>query len=88
MTQEELNKLYENNIKEVNKLNIGSRQKIKALLQGINNHGEAYIKLSGAIEGGNKINYTHIEGEKNLVTTIANFVGLKINDTTLETHYS
>ncbi len=88
MTLQELDELYENNIKEINKLNTYSKMIIKALLQGITTNGQAYIRLSGAIEGGNKVNYTHIEGEKTFIVTIAKAIGLTVNDTTLETQYA
>ena len=62
MTQVQIDQLFINNGNKLNKLNIASGSMIKALLMGLASNGPVYIRLDDADVGGNKVNYTHIEG--------------------------
>lgn len=62
MTQVQIHQLFIGNGNKLNKLNIASGSMIKALLMGLASNGPVYIRLDDADVGGNKVNYTHIEG--------------------------
>ena len=88
LTQEQINQLFIDNTKEINKLNIASGSMIKALIQGIASNGNNFIRLSGGIEGGHKISYIHIEGNQDLIAAIGKALGLTVTDTTLEARHA
>lgn len=84
MTQVQIDQLFINNGNKLNKLNIASGSMIKALLMGLASNGPVYIRLDDADVGGNKVNYTHIEGDKTLVAKIGEGLGLKVTVTETE----
>ncbi len=88
LTQAKINQLFIDNTTEINKLNIASGSMIKALIQGIASNGNNYIRLCGAIEGGHKISYIHIEGNQDLIATIGKALGLTVSDTILEARHA
>ncbi len=84
MTQVQTDQLFMDNINELNKLNIASGSMIKALLMGLASNGRVYIRLTDTAVGGNKVNYTHIEGNKTLVARVGEGLGLIETDTRFE----
>ena len=84
MTLQDLEELVDNNNREIRKLDKTSGSLIKAWLYGIASIGHIYIRLSDAIEGGNKVSYTHIEGDLEFAINIGRMAGLTVGDTTLE----
>ncbi len=87
MNTQQIEKLFGENMMEVNKMNIASGSMIKALLQALESNGLVYIELSNAESEGYKVNYCHIEGDKTLLIEITSALGLLISNNTLETHH-
>jgi hypothetical protein len=87
MNTQQVEKLFGENMMEVNKMNVASGSMIKAFLQALESNGLVFIELSDAVPGGHKVSYKHKEGDKSLLITIASALGLVITNTTVETHH-
>lgn len=87
MNTQQIEKLFGENMMEVNKMNIASGSMIKALLQALESNGLVYIELSNAEPEGHKVKYIHKEGDKTLLIQIASALGLVISNNTLETQH-
>ncbi len=87
MNTQQIERLFGENMMEVNKMDIASGSMIKAFLQALESNGLVYIKLSDAVLDGHKVSYVHKEGDKSLLITIASALGLVITNTTVETQH-
>jgi len=88
MTQQEIDQLFNANVLEIDKLNTASGSMIIALIQGIESNGPAYIRLSGAVNEGHRVNYEHISGDASLVSRVGGSLGLIITDNSIETRHA
>jgi hypothetical protein len=88
MTQQEIDRLFDHNVQELNRMNSASAAMIKGLIQGIESNGPAYITLSNAIQDGHKVDYEHVEGDETLVGRVGRSLGLIVTANTLETRHA
>ena len=78
MTEEERKKLFEDNIKEINKMYVPAGSLVKNLIMELDrNNRNTYIKLHDAVTDGHVVHYDFLEGDKILVLNIANALGFK-----------
>ncbi len=87
MNTQQIEKLFGENMMEINKMDIASGSMMKAFLQALESNGLVFIELSGAVLDGHKVSYVHKEGDKSLLITIASALGLVITNTTVEAHH-
>lgn len=84
MTEAEKDKLFENNVKEINKLKIAAGGMVKSLIMELKRRN-TYIKLHSAVNKGHKVNYIFLEGEQERVFRVARALGFKtVTNDTLE----
>lgn len=84
LTWEDIEKLYNENIQEVNKLDTGSGSIIKQMLLELETN-KTFIKLNNAVQNGHSVNYEFLEGNKDLVYAFGNYLGLiKITENKIE----
>ncbi|SHF72968.1 N-acetylmuramoyl-L-alanine amidase [Fodinibius roseus] len=78
MSEQEIDSLFEENVKELNKMNVSAGSMVKGLIQELqrNNRG-TYIRLRNAVEEGHQISYDFVEGDKSLVKRIGTALGFK-----------
>jgi hypothetical protein len=84
MTQQEIDALFNSNVLEINKMDISSGSMIKELIMEMESNGPAYIRLNNADEGGHKISYTHVEGDRTLTGRVGNSLGIIVTADRLE----
>ncbi len=78
MSQEERNKLFENNILEINKMYVPAGSMVKNLIMELErDNRNTYIKLRNAAANGHLVHYDFVEGDSSLVINIANALGFK-----------
>jgi len=78
LTEEEINKLFEQNMKELNKLYVPAGSMIKGLIMELaRNEKKTYIELKNAKKDGHIIYYDFIQGDPGLVYRIGLALGLK-----------
>jgi hypothetical protein len=74
----DLNKLFEHNVQELNKMNVSAGSMVKGLIMELERDGRnTYIKLKDAESDGHKVNYEFIKGDAGLVFSIAYALGFK-----------
>ncbi len=89
MEKEEIDELFEHNIKELNKMDVAAGSMVKGLIMELErDERDTYIKLSDAEDGGHSIHYDFVEGDKSLVNRIGNALGFKqVTEDTLEVRH-
>lgn len=88
MRQEEIDKLFNSNMEELNKMNIASGSMVKALLQAIESNGPSYIRLSNAVVQGHRVSYSVVEGSAETVVKVAALLGLLLGDSFIEAYHA
>ncbi|PKD44270.1 N-acetylmuramoyl-L-alanine amidase [Rhodohalobacter barkolensis] len=86
MSESEIDNLFEENAKELNKMNVSAGSMVKGLIQELerDNRG-TYIRLRDAVKNGHQISYDFVEGNKSLVKKIGTALGFKkVTDNKLE----
>jgi hypothetical protein len=86
MTAEEVENLFKSNVLEINKMHVPAGSMVKALIMELErDNRNTYIKLYDAAVNGHSVKYDFIEGNKNLIVSIANALGFKtVTDDLLE----
>ena len=78
MTEEEKDKLFENNVQEINKMNIAAGSMVKGLIMAlVDKNRNTYIKLRDAVSNGHIVSYDFVAGNPQLVFDAANSQGFK-----------
>jgi hypothetical protein len=78
MTEEEKDKLFENNVQEINKMNIAAGSMVKGLIMALDDKNRnTYIKLRDAVSNGHIVSYDFVAGNSQLVFDAANSQGFK-----------
>lgn len=78
MSEEDINKLFEHNMKELNKMYVPAGSMIKGLIMELARDGRnTYIKLRDAVSDGHIVNYDFVQGDPGLVYRIGLALGLK-----------
>ena len=75
--------LFNDNVEQINKLNIASGSMFKALIMALKDNGETYIRYSDAQSDGHQLTYSLVEGDNEMVTEIAQALGIMVNNNTL-----
>ena len=86
MTSEDIDKLFEHNVQQINVMNIVAGSMVKGLIMELERGDRnTYIKLENPTPGGHTVDYTFIEGDKTLVGRIARALGFQtVTDSRLE----
>jgi N-acetyl-anhydromuramyl-L-alanine amidase AmpD len=78
LTEDDINKLFEQNMKELNKMYVPAGSMIKGLIMELaRNESKTYIKLKDAKKNGHIVYYDFIQGDPGLVYRIGLALGLK-----------
>jgi len=78
ISEEEKNKLFENNINEINKMYVSAGSLVKNLIMELErDNRNTFIRLHDAVMNGHLIHYDFVEGDADLVIKIANALGFK-----------
>ena len=78
MTKEEKDKLFENNVQEINKMNIAAGSMVKGLIMALDDKNRnTFIKLRDAVNNGHLVFYDFVSGNRKLVIDAANSQGFK-----------
>lgn len=78
MNEQEIDELFEHNIRELNKMDVSAGSMVKGLIMELERgERDTYIKLREAEADGHTIYYDFIEGKKDLVKRIGNALGFK-----------
>ncbi len=86
MTENELDQLFKDNIKQINQMNVAAGSMLKGLIMELE-RGErgTYIKLSNAVTDGHAVDYEFVQGDRTLVARIARALGFRtITESRLE----
>lgn len=88
MTEQEKDRLFEENIQELNKMNISAGSMVKGLIMELQrNDRGTFIRLRDAEQDGHLIYYDYVEGNKSLIKRIGKALGLKtVTDQKLEVY--
>lgn len=85
LTKEEIDELFKWNSEQRNKMAIGAGSLVGALLDELERNGKIYIRLKNPAPGGHTVDYTLVQGNKDMIAPIAEFLGFKkVTDSTLE----
>ena len=80
----DIENLFENNVLEINKMNVGSGSMVKQVIQELEQE-KTYIKLKNAKENGHSVEYDFLEGNKDLVYAFADYLGFyKVTENKIE----
>lgn len=85
MNRQEIDELFKANMQQVAKMDTASGSMVKAFVQGIEQNGPAYVKLSGATK--HKVNYTLVSGLKLQLRLVADALGVIVTDTYIEAYH-
>ena len=88
MTHTEIDKLFNSNMEELNKMNVASGSMVKAFLQAIESNGATYVRLNNAVVQGHCVNYTLVEGDQTTIKNVAAALGLQLNDSVIEVFHA
>ena len=78
LTDQEKDKLFEANVQEINKINVAAGSMVKGLIMELErNNRNTYIRLHNAVENGHVVFYDLVQGDKTLVSRLANALGFK-----------
>jgi hypothetical protein len=85
LSDEEKDELFNHNSIERNKMNVQAGSLVGALLDELIRNADTYIRLTNPVEGGYKIDYELVQGNKYVISILANALGFKsVSETTLE----
>lgn len=89
MTEQEIDELFQQNVRELNKMDVSAGSMVKGLIMELERGDRnTYIKLRDAEPDGHIIHYDFLEGNKSLVKRIGNALGFKkITKDTLEVRH-
>ena len=80
----DIENLFENNVLEINKMDVGSGSMVKQVIQELEQE-KTYIKLKNAKENGHSVEYDFLEGNKDLVYAFADYLGFyKVTENKIE----
>ncbi len=90
LTQEQIESLFEDNMKEINKMDIAAGSMVKGLIMELQRgNRKTYIRLRDAVPNGHVVYYDLVQGDNNLVFRIARALGFKtVTDDKLEVHHA
>lgn len=88
MNQQDIDALFDKNMEELNHMNVASGSMIKAFLQGLEENGPVYLRLSNAVREGHSVNYTLVSGDALIVKNVADLLGLKLNGSVIEVNHA
>ena len=78
INEEDINKLFEHNMKELNKMHVPAGSMIKGLIMELaRDERNTFIKLRSAESGGHIVHYDFVQGDPGLVFRIGLALGLK-----------
>lgn len=78
LTEQEKDKLFEDNILQINKMNVAAGSMVKGVIMELQRgERDTYIKLRDAEETGHIVYYDFVQGDKGLVFRIARALGFK-----------
>ena len=78
ISNDEKDKLFKNNVLEIDKMNVSAGSMIKDLMMELERDDRnTYIKLHDAVPGGHIVHYDFIQGDPGLVFNIAHALGFK-----------
>jgi hypothetical protein len=88
LTEEEKEKLFKDNVAQINKMNVAAGSMVKGLIMELKRgNRNTYIKLRDAVENGHVVYYDFVQGDKELVFKIAKALGFKtVTESKLEVH--
>ncbi len=88
MSDDERRRLYEENVRELDRMNVAAASVVKGLIMELERHGRAtYIRLGNAAPRGHTVEYTLVQGDRHLVSAVATALGFRtVTDTRLEVH--
>lgn len=90
LTDEEKEKLFEENVQQINRMNVAAGSMVKGLIMELKRGDRnTYIRLRDAEANGHTVGYDFIQGEKDLVGRIARALGFRtVTDSKLEVHHA
>ncbi len=90
LTEQEKEKLFEDNINQINKMNVAAGSMVKGLIMELERGDrDTYIRLRDAEEDGHIVYYDFVQGDKGLVFRIAKALGFKtVTESKLEVHHA
>ncbi len=90
LTDEEKEKLFQDNVVEINKMNVAAGSMVKGLIMELKRGDRnTYIKLRDAEENGHVVYYDFVQGDKSLVSKIAKALGFKsVTESRLEVRHA
>ncbi|MFQ5865737.1 MAG: hypothetical protein ACE5IW_10965 [bacterium] len=90
LTEQEKEKLFEDNIVQINKMNVAAGSMVKGLIMELKRGDRnTYIKLRDAEENGHVVYYDFVQGDEELVRKIAQSLGFKtVTESKLEVHHA
>jgi hypothetical protein len=88
MVSQDIDQLFVDNIKQLNKLNIASASMFKAFIQALEASGNVYIRLAGAEQGGHSVKFSYVAGDQSMIETLSSALGLLLVGNTLEANHA
>lgn len=85
MNRQEIDELFAANMQQVAKMDAASGSMVKAFVQGIEQNGPAYVRLSGATK--HRVNYAMVSGLKLNLRLVAESLGVIVTDTYIEAYH-
>lgn len=86
MTQEEIEALFEHNVREIDRMNIAAGSMVKGLIMELERGTRrTYIRLRDASPGGHTVSFDAVQGDRSLIGRIARALGFaSVTDNGLE----
>ncbi len=88
MTPHDVEKLFVDNVNQLNKLDIASASMLKALIQALEDNGNVYIRLEGAEAGGHTVSFSYVAGNQAMIKVFATALGVVVAGDTLEVNHA
>jgi hypothetical protein len=88
MSPQDIEELFIGNMNQLNILDIASASMLKALVQALEDNGNVYIHLEGAVAGGHAVSFSYVAGNQAMIEVFATALGVVVAGDTLEVNHA